>query len=259
MSPAEVHIVPSVGNFEKDDCLAPLAIIGFSLRFPQDAVSPESFWKLIMEKRCASSDFPASRMNIDAHYHPDSNRLDSLSVRGGHFIQGDLGAFDAPFFSMTAAEAEAIDPQHRFTLETAYHALENAGIPIEQIAGSKTAVFTGCFTSDYDSFMLKDPEGPPKYTAVGTQPNMLANRISWFFNLVGPSANVDSACSSSMVALDLACKSLWSGDSTMVCSVFFVFLQERGMGHLKSFYGRKKAFLVTLTNNSPFAGSRRRQ
>jgi len=207
----------NIGDVEKHNYLAPLAIIGFSLRFPQDAVSPESFWKLIMEKRCTSSDFPLGRMNIDAHHHPDINRLDSLTMRGGHFIQEDLGAFDAPFFSITATEAEALDPQHRFTLETAYRALENAGIPIEQVTGSKTSVFTGCFTSDYSLFISRDLEGPPKYTAVGTQMNMLANRISWFFNLVGPSVNVDSACSSSMMALDLACQSLWSGDSTMVC------------------------------------------
>jgi acyl transferase domain-containing protein len=206
-----------MGSFENHNYLVPLAIIGFSLRFPQDAVSSESFWKLIMEKRCASSDFPPGRMNIDAHHHPDINRLDSLTMRGGHFIQEDLGAFDAPFFSITATEAEALDPQHRFTLETAYRALENAGIPIEQIAGSKTSVFTGCFTNDYSLLISKDPEGPRKHTAVGTQMNMLANRISWFFDLAGPSANVDSACSSSMMALDLACQSLWSGDSTMVC------------------------------------------
>jgi acyl transferase domain-containing protein len=233
----------AIGGFEKNDNLAPLAIIGFSLRFPQDAVSPESFWNLIMEKRCASSDFPPSRMNIDAHYHPDTNRLDSLTMRGGHFIQEDLGAFDAPFFSITAAEAEALDPQHRFTLETAYRALESAGIPIEQISGSKTSVFTGCFASDYGLSMLKDPEGPPKYSAIGAQPNMLANRISWFFNLLGPSANVDTACSSSMVALDLACQSLWSGNSTMVCF------------HLPNynFFPLRGAFPPTLINDfSPF-------
>ena len=170
-----------------------------------------------MEKRCTSSGFPPGRMNIDAHHHPDVNRLDSLGMRGGHFIQDDLGAFDAPFFSIPATEAEALDPQHRFTLETAYRALENAGISIERIAGSKTCVFTGCFTNDYGLLISRDPEGPPKYAAVGTQMNMLANRISWFFDLVGPSVNLDSACSSSMMALDLACQSLWSGDSTMVC------------------------------------------
>lgn len=121
----------TIGDSEKHKYLAPLAIIGFSLRFPQDAVSPGSFWKLIMEKRCTSSDFPPGRMNMDAHHHPDINRLYSLTMRGGHFIQEDLGAFDAPFFSITAAEAEVLDPQQRFTLETAYRALENAGIPIE--------------------------------------------------------------------------------------------------------------------------------
>ncbi|KAI0854080.1 hypothetical protein F5Y00DRAFT_250253 [Daldinia vernicosa] len=93
----------------------------------------------------------------------DRSRLDSMSMRGGHFIKGSLGAFDAPFFSIGAAEAEAMDPSQRFMLETVYRAIENAGIPIERIAGTKTCVYTGCFNNDYAMLLPKDPLAPPKY------------------------------------------------------------------------------------------------
>lgn len=120
--------------------LPPLAVIGMSFRFPQEATSATEFWKMLLEKRCASTETPPDRFNIDAHYHPDRNRPESTSVRNGHFITGDLGAWDAPFFNITAAEADAMDPGQRLTLETAFRALENAGLSLDKVAGSKTSV-----------------------------------------------------------------------------------------------------------------------
>jgi acyl transferase domain-containing protein len=105
--------------------LEPVAIVGFSIKFPGDADSAESFWKLISEKQCASSRFPRDRVNIDAFYHPDSTRLDSVPTHNAHFLEEDLGAFDAHFFSITPSEALSMDPQHRGLLETSYRALEN--------------------------------------------------------------------------------------------------------------------------------------
>lgn len=103
----------------------PLAVIGLSFEFPGEATSEEGFWQMIQEGRCASSDFPTDRLNIDAFYHPDGDRPSTFPVRGGHFIKDDIGAFDAPFFSITPNEAACMDPQHRRMLETAYHALED--------------------------------------------------------------------------------------------------------------------------------------
>ena len=91
-----------------------------------------------------------------------------------------------------------------------------AGIPLEKAAGSKTSVYTGSFTSDYEAIQLKDPLQQSKYVATGVARSLLANRISWFFDFTGLSVNLDSACSSSMMALDLACQGLLNGDSTMV-------------------------------------------
>lgn len=120
--------------------LPPLAVIGMSFRFPQDATDAPSFWRMLLEKRCASTEVPPDRFNINAHYHPDKDQIESTSVRNGHFIKGDLGAWDAPFFNITATEADAMDPGQRLTLETAFRALENAGLPIDRVAGTKTSV-----------------------------------------------------------------------------------------------------------------------
>ncbi|KAK4182993.1 hypothetical protein QBC35DRAFT_132042 [Podospora australis] len=195
--------------------LPPLAIIGMSFRFPQDAVNTAQFWKMMIEKRCASTPVPPDRFNVEAHYHPDRNQVESTSVRNAHFIDGDLAAWDAPFFNITAAEADAMDPGQRLTLEAAFRALENAGLPLEKVAGSKTSVYSATFMRDYDHIQNNDPDMQAKYRGIGTTPNMLSNRVSWFFDMRGPSGSVDTACSSSLLALDLVCQSIWSGDADM--------------------------------------------
>lgn len=151
-------------------------------------------------------------------------------------MTGDLAAFDAPFFSIPPAEAACIDPQQRILLETSYRALENgesqsrqtvltqanvcasiAGIPIENISGTKTSVHIGCFSHEYEIMFARDPEALAKYQASGTGPAMLANRLSWFYNLHGPSIALDTACSSSMNALYLAVQNLRSSETSLVC------------------------------------------
>ena len=91
-----------------------------------------------------------------------------------------------------------------------------AGLTLDQVAGSKTSVHTGCFSNDYTLLLTKDVEKLPRYAATGNAPSMLANRISWFFDLTGASVNLDSACSSSAMAVDLGCQSLWNHESSMV-------------------------------------------
>ncbi|KAF9885237.1 hypothetical protein FE257_000597 [Aspergillus nanangensis] len=195
------------------DPLEPLAIVGFSLKFPGTAISPESFWDLILQGRPTAKDVPSDRYSVDAWHHPDPSHLDTVSQRGGNFLEGDLSQFDAAFFSITASEANAMVPQQRMILEASYRALENAGITMTDVSGSKMAVFSGVFGTDYQTLHSKDPLNLPRFNATGTSMNMLANRVSWFFNLDGPSANVDTACSSSLMAIHLTCQSIWSGES----------------------------------------------
>lgn len=91
-----------------------------------------------------------------------------------------------------------------------------AGISLESALGSKTGVYTGSMTDDYKMELLRDLEGMPKYAATGVSMALLANRVSWFFDFHGPSVNFDSACSSSLMALDMACQDLRAGASSMV-------------------------------------------
>ena len=164
-------------DFDKANVEA-VAIIGFSLKFPQDATSPDLFWKMMMEKRCAMTEFPANRLNIDSFYHPDNNKRNTIPLRGEHFVREDLGFFNADFFSITPLEATAMDPVQRSLLETAYTAFENAGIPLDKLSGFNTSVHTGCFTDDYKLQLVKDPEQLSTYAATGVAMSMLANRLS---------------------------------------------------------------------------------
>ncbi|KAL4860796.1 hypothetical protein BDV12DRAFT_208828 [Aspergillus spectabilis] len=193
--------------------LEPIAIIGLSLKFPQEATSPAAFWNMLMEKRCAMQEVPADRYNIDAFHGSDTNRTNQVRPRGGHFIKEDLSLFDAPFFSITSTEAASMDVQQRQVLECVYRALENAGLPLEKVDGSNTSVYTGSFADDYRLMTMRDHSSLPRYAATGSSISILANRVSWFYNLHGPSLQVDTACSSSLVALDLACQGLTMGES----------------------------------------------
>ncbi|KAJ4146079.1 hypothetical protein LMH87_004909 [Akanthomyces muscarius] len=130
-------------------------------------------------------------------------------------MKRDISAFDAPFFTISAAEAQAMDPQQRMALECAYEALENAGIGMEEVNGSETSCYVGSFTRDYSDMMACDPDDLPLYHSTGTGSAILSNRVSWFFNMKGPSISLDTACSSSMVALHLGCQSLRSRETTL--------------------------------------------
>ncbi|KAK6072395.1 polyketide synthase [Seiridium cupressi] len=197
------------------DAVMPIAIIGISGRFPGDAENPMKLWDMVAEGRSAASSIPSNRFNSDAFYHPNTQRQGTMNAKQAHFMKRDISAFDAPFFSIPAAEAKAMDPQQRMALECTYEALENAGIPAEKVTGSDTSVFVGTFTKDYSDMLAHDLENLPMYNATGTGLAMLSNRISWYFNMRGPSISIDTACSSSMAALHLACQSLRTGETNM--------------------------------------------
>ncbi|KAK5630340.1 hypothetical protein RRF57_006055 [Xylaria bambusicola] len=201
-----------------------IAICGFSIKFPDDAITAEGLWKLIVERRCTTKEFPPSRINSRGFFHRNNLR-NAIPIQGGHFIQEDLSLFDADFFSISPSEASSMDPMQRWLLEAVYRALENgkfllpqtlrhslikdiAGVPMEDAYGSSTAVYTGSFSMDHMIQLFHDPENIPKYAALGVGLSMLANRLSWFFNFQGPSIGIDTACSSSAVGIDLACQAL---------------------------------------------------
>ncbi|MCJ1312675.1 Reducing polyketide synthase rads1 [Agyrium rufum] len=204
--------MPSISQAEDR---IPIAIIGLACRFPGDATDPSKFWDLLKSGKSAHS-ATTDRFNADAFYHPKgSKRQNVLPVKGGHFIKQDPYVFDAAFFNITAAEAMAFDPKQRIAMEVAYEALENAGLPLQKVAGTQTSCFMGSSMSDYREAVARDFGHAPKYHLLGTSEEMVSNRISHFLDIHGPSATVQTACSSSHVATHLACQSLHSGEANM--------------------------------------------
>lgn len=134
---------------------------------------------------------------------------------GGHFLSEDPAYFDAPFFSITKGEAVSLDPQQRLVLENVYLALENSGLSLEKAAGTNTSVYVSGFNHDHLAILNTDPETTLRYRVTGLTNSMHSNRVSWFFDLKGPSATIDTACSSSMAALHFGCQSLRTGESNM--------------------------------------------
>ncbi|KAI1772330.1 hypothetical protein F4818DRAFT_444554 [Hypoxylon cercidicola] len=193
----------------------PVVVVGFGFRFPQDAVSEDAFWDIICEGKSTMTEVPKSRFNVNGHSSHDVSRQDTMPCRGGHFLKEDVSAFDAPFFAMSATEAKAMDPQLRLLLETTYHALESAGISMDAVRGSATSVYVGNLVVEYSTIIGTDTEVNPKYQATGISSSMLSNRVSWFYDLRGPSITIDTACSSSLVGLHLGCQSLLNGESDM--------------------------------------------
>ncbi|KAJ8132109.1 hypothetical protein O1611_g1520 [Lasiodiplodia mahajangana] len=194
--------------------LEPLAITGFSFKLPSSAVDEAGLWEILAGGINVMSEWPSTRANVDAHYDGGSKKSNTLHGRGAHFTDEDPSAFDAPFFSITAREAASMDPQQRRALEVAYHTFENAGIPLDHLRGSLTAVFSGAMGSDWSCMGSRDPDASPRMYLTGSAMSLIPNKISWFFDLRGPSIYVDTACSAGMSALDLACQTIHSGNAT---------------------------------------------
>lgn len=191
-----------------------IAITGMSCLFP-GAPSLDAFWQLLSEGREAISEVPAERWNINAFFDNDPKAQGKTNSRSGGFIEG-VDRFDAAFFGITPREAAQMDPQQRILLELAYEALEDAGIAPTALAGSNTAVFVGAMTNDYFRQQISDEyRRIDVHTASGAGLSMLANRLSYQFDLRGPSVTVDTACSSSLVAVLQACQSIWTGQSRL--------------------------------------------
>ncbi|KAK9776195.1 putative Polyketide synthase [Seiridium cardinale] len=208
----------------------PVVVVGFGFRFPQDAISEDAFWDIICAGKSTMTEVPKSRFNINGFFSNDATRQDTMPCRGGHFLREDVSAFDAPFFGMSASEAKAMDPQLRLLLETTYHALENSGISVDAVRGSATSVYVGNLVVEYSSIIGNDTEINPKYQATGISSSMLSNRLSWFYDLRGPSITIDTACSSSLAGLHLGCQSLLTGESDMsIVGGVQLFLDPRAM------------------------------
>ncbi|KAF2431623.1 putative hybrid NRPS/PKS enzyme [Tothia fuscella] len=193
----------------------PIAIVGSGCRFPGAASNPSKLWELLSQPRDLTKKIPKERFNADAFYHPDGGHHGATNVRYAYTLEEDFRHFDAQFFQTKPVEANSIDPQQRILLETVYEAIEAAGIGIERLQGTETAVYVGVMSGDYNDLVLKDIDSIPTYLSTGTARSILSNRISYFFDWHGPSMTIDTACSSSLVAVHQAVQTLQSGSSNV--------------------------------------------
>jgi acyl transferase domain-containing protein/acyl carrier protein len=184
----------------------PIAVLGVGCRFPT-AAGPEAFWDMLVRGRDVISEIPPDRWDANAAYDADPQTPGKSYSRWGGFLD-HVDEFDAAFFGISPREAQHMDPRQRILLETAWEALENAGLAPQQLAGSNTGVFIGHMVGDYYALETRNPAGIDSHVSTGTLDAILANRLSYVLNLQGPSLAVDTACSSSLVALYLACQSL---------------------------------------------------
>lgn len=196
--------------------MEPIAIVGIGCRFPGGANNPESFWKLLKEGIDATTDIPKDRWDIQTFYDPDKSKPGKAYTCHGGFLE-KVDEFDAQFFGISPREAAYMDPQQRILLEVVWEALEDAGIIPEKIAGSSTGVYIGAFTLDYKILQLGSGgvDHIDTHTSTGAMMTMVSNRISHIFDLRGPSLSVDTACSGSLVAIHLACQSIWNNQCSM--------------------------------------------
>jgi acyl transferase domain-containing protein len=191
----------------------PVAVIGVGCRFP-GARSTAEFWRLLCEGGDAIREVPADRWNIDEYYDPDTSAPGKMSTRWGGFLD-HIDEFDADFFGISPREAVRVDPQQRVLLEVAWEALENAGIPPVSLAESRTGVYVGVLGNDYAFLQARDLADMDVFSGTGISHAVLANRLSYVFNLRGPSIALDTACSSSLVTMHLACRSLREGETDL--------------------------------------------
>ncbi|MCX7920842.1 MAG: SDR family NAD(P)-dependent oxidoreductase [Clostridia bacterium] len=188
-----------------------IAIIGISGRYPL-ADSLEEFWQNLKQGRNCITEIPRERWNCDEYFQPGSSEPGKSYSKWGGFIK-DHDKFDTFFFNISPIEAEAMDPQERIFLETAWAAMEDAGYSRHNLDSmdSQVGVFVGVMNGNYESFGGEE-WGKDNFTGAHSAYWSVANRVSYFFNLQGPSMAIDTACSSSLTAIHLACESIKRGE-----------------------------------------------
>ena len=181
-------------------------------RFPGEASSPEAYWEVLKQGKDLVTEVSADRWGTDFYKHPDKKEPGkSYTFSAGVLPQVD--EFDASFFGISPREAAQMDPQQRLLLELTWEALEDGRQVPESLAGSQCAVYVGIASTDYAHRRMDDLSSLDPYSMTGNTASIASNRISYIYDLHGPSVSVDTACSSSLVALHQACNAIWNGDA----------------------------------------------
>src|SRR5580693_4147798 len=189
-----------------------IAIIGVGCRFPGGVSSKDSLWKLLIEGREGIIEVPPDRWNVERYYDAEPGVAGkSIALRGG-FIDA-IDQFDPQFFGISPREAPYVDPQHRLLLETAWEAIEDAGVILDLENGTDIGVFVGISHNDYQGIQGTPWEhsGVGPHSPTGCAHSIAANRVSYCLNLRGPSVAMDTACSSALTAVHMACEHIRAG------------------------------------------------
>lgn len=187
-----------------------VAVIGYAFRFPGS--TSQDYWPGLLEGRDLVTEVDASRWEKSSFLHPSKGHPGtSYSFAAGSI--GDITKFDAAFFGISPREAALMDPQQRLLLEMTWEALENSGVKPSTLKGSRCGVYIGIASADYSFRLVDDLGAVDSSVATGNTASIAANRISYVFDLRGPSLAIDTACSSSLVAFHQACQSILSGET----------------------------------------------
>ncbi|HEV3170544.1 MAG TPA: type I polyketide synthase [Actinocrinis sp.] len=185
-----------------------IAVVGIGCRLPGGIDSAAQYWHALRGGLDAVGTVPPGRW--DGFVAPDDPVARQVSRHGGFLA--DVAGFDAEFFGIAPSEAAAMDPQQRLVLEVAREALDHAAIPAGSLAGTRTGVFVGISGNEYARLTTADLDRVEGWTAPGAALSIAANRLSYAWDLRGPSMAVDTACSSSLVAVHHAVRALVSGE-----------------------------------------------
>jgi 3-oxoacyl-(acyl-carrier-protein) synthase/acyl carrier protein len=188
-----------------------IAVIGISGRFP-DAPDVEQFWKNLVAGRDSVREVPATRWDTDKYYDPDPAAPAKSYCKWAGLLDG-VECFDPLFFNISPFEAEFMDPQQRLFVQEAWHAFEDAGYGPSTLSGKRCGVFVGVSSGDYQFLLMEAGHGTDAYVLLGSIIAILAGRIGYALNLKGPGLAIDTASSSSLVAVHHACQSIRTGES----------------------------------------------
>ncbi|MEM7345586.1 MAG: type I polyketide synthase, partial [Chloroflexota bacterium] len=212
------HLQDELERFEQEKN-EPIAIIGMGCRFPGGINTPADYWQLLAQGIDAITDIPAERWDVDQFYDPDPDAVGKMYTRQGGFLT-QVDRFDPQFFGISPREAAAMDPQHRLLLEVSWEALENSGVAINQLLGSQTGVFVGLCVDAYVGLAIhsKDLTQLNPYSSLGNIRSIAAGRIAYTLGLQGPTLQLDTSCSSSLLTMHLACQSLRNRECDLALS-----------------------------------------
>jgi acyl transferase domain-containing protein/acyl carrier protein len=183
-----------------------IAVIGMSGKFP-GAKNVDEYWDNLLYGRNCVVEIPDERWDYREYYHTEKKKGKTYCKWGG-FVE-DIDLFDPLFFNISPMEATVLDPQQKHLLQAGWEALEDAGYADGSLFHTNTGVFVGVSNHNYfdESF-----DADNNYSGLGTANAIVANRLSYFLDFKGPSMSIDTQCSSSLVAVHEACKSILSGE-----------------------------------------------